>query len=375
MAYTTIDDPSQYFQIALWSGDNADTRNITNDGNSDLQPDWVWIKSRNGSGNGYSHNVHDTSRGVDSNINKSLFIDQVDAEGGGDNVTTSAQLGGVSAMLSDGFTVKEGNTDDARYVNKSGNTYVAWQWKANGGSTTSVSASGTVLAGTYQANTTAGFSIMTYTGEDDTVNTVTHGLGAVPAWIIVKGRGSGRHWRIYHHRNTSAPETDYLRLNETGATTDDVNYWYDTAPTSSVFSISTANDVNANTETYVAYAFAEVQGYSKFGSYTGNGSEDGPFVYTGFKPQWIMFKNTGAAEEWVLQDTTRNPNNPVTKNIRVDSNIAEADASSIDFDFLSNGFKNRSDQAQVNSSGVNYIYMAFAEHPFVSSKGVPVTAR
>jgi len=375
MAYTTIDDPSQYFQIALWSGDNADTRNITNDGNSDLQPDWVWIKSRNGSGNGYSHNVHDTSRGVDSNINKSLFIDQVDAEGGGDNVTTSAQLGGVSAMLSDGFTVKEGNTDDARYVNKSGNTYVAWQWKANGGSTTSVSASGTVLAGTYQANTTAGFSIMTYTGEDDTVNTVTHGLGAVPAWIIVKGRGSGRHWRIYHHRNTSAPETDYLRLNETGATTDDVNYWYDTAPTSSVFSISTANDVNANTETYVAYAFAEVQGYSKFGSYTGNGSEDGPFVYTGFKPQWIMFKNTGAAEEWVLQDTTRNPNNPVTKNIRVDSNIAEADASSIDFDFLSNGFKNRSDQAQVNSSGVNYIYMAFAEHPFVSSKGVPTTAR
>ena len=192
MAYKTIDDPSVYFQTVLWSGDNADTRNITNDGNSDLQPDWVWIKSRDGSGNGYSHNVHDTSRGVDSNINKSLFIDQVDAEGGGDNVTTSAQLGGVSAMLSDGFTVKEGNTDDARYVNKSGNTYVAWQWKANGGNTTSVSASGTVLAGTYQANTTAGFSIMTYTGEDDTVNTVTHGLGAVPAWIIVKGRGSIR---------------------------------------------------------------------------------------------------------------------------------------------------------------------------------------
>ena len=373
MAYTTIDDPSQYFQIALWSGDNADTRNITNDGNSDLQPDWVWIKSRNGSGNGYSHNVHDTSRGVDSNINKSLFIDQVDAEGGGDNVTTSAQLGGVSAMLSDGFTVKEGNTDDARYVNKSGNTYVAWQWKANGGSTTSVSASGTVLAGTYQANTTAGFSIMTYTGEDDTVNTVTHGLGAVPAWIIVKGRGSGRHWRIYHHRNTSAPETDYLRLNETGATTDDVNYWYDTAPTSSVFSISTANDVNANTETYVAYAFAEVQGYSKFGSYTGNNSTDGPFVYTGFTPAWVMIKRTdGGTNNWPIWDYERGVYNGARAELYANLNNTEATDSAIDI--LSNGFKLRNASTEWNN-GTNYIYMAFAKHPFVSSKGVPTTAR
>ena len=139
--------------------------------------------------------------------------------------------------------------------------------------------------------------------------------------------------------------------------------------------MNTLNVANGNNLEYIAYCFAEIQGYSKFGSYTGNGSEDGPFVYLGFKPQWILFKNTGAAEEWVLQDTTRNPNNPITKNIRVDSNIAEGDASSIDIDFLSNGFKNRSDQAQVNSSGVTYIYMAFAEHPFVSSKGVPTTAR
>tara|TARA_B100001939_G_scaffold143599_1_gene124357 strand:+ start:441 stop:1574 length:1134 start_codon:yes stop_codon:yes gene_type:complete len=377
MAYTTIDDPSQYFQTVLWSGDNADTRNITNDGNSDLQPDWVWIKSRDGSGNGYSHNVHDTSRGVDSNINKSLFIDQVDAEGGGDNVTTSAQLGGVSAMLSDGFTVKEGNTDDARYVNKSGNTYVAWQWKANGGNTTSVSASGTVLAGTYQANTTAGFSIMTYTGEDDTVNTVTHGLGAVPAWIIVKGRGSGRHWRVYHHKNTSAPETDYLRLNETGATTDDVNYWYDTAPTSSVFSISTANDVNANTETYVAYAFAEVQGYSKFGSYTGNGNADGPFVYTGFKPAWLMVRNTAdSPRHWQLMDNKRSTTNEIDDYLQANADGAEATGSSQHkFDFLSNGFKLRGTADNVNDNGDTHIYMAFAEHPFVSSEGVPVTAR
>ena len=139
--------------------------------------------------------------------------------------------------------------------------------------------------------------------------------------------------------------------------------------------MNTLNVANGNNLEYIAYCFAEIQGYSKFGSYTGNGSEDGPFVYLGFKPQWILFKNTGAAEEWVLQDTTRNPNNPVTKNIRVDSNIAEADASALDIDFLSNGFKNRSNNAQLNSNGVAYIYMAFAEHPFVSSEGVPTTAR
>ena len=180
---------------------------------------------------------------------------------------------------------------------------------------------------------------MTYTGEDDTVNTVTHGLGAVPAWIIVKGRGSGRHWRIYHHKNTSAPETDYLRLNEAGATTDDVNYWYDTAPTSSVFSISTANDVNANTETYVAYAFAEVQGYSKFGSYTGNGNNDGTFVYLGFKPAWFLCKQTNTSRSWTLIDNRRPEiNSDGTKALVPNENGAEEN---IDADFLSNGLKIR----------------------------------
>ena len=384
MAYTTIDDPSQYFQTALWSGDNATTQDITNDGNSDLQPDWVWVKCRNTGGNGFDHVVFDTSRGVDNNVDKSLSPSKTDSEGLGDNVTTTAQLGGVSAMLSDGFTVREGSIDnDARYVNESSRTYVGWQWKANGGSTTSVSASGTVLAGTHQANTTAGFSIVTYTGEDDTVNTVTHGLGAVPAWIIVKGRsGSGRHWRVYHHRNTSAPETDYLRLNETGATTDDVNYWYDTAPTSSVFSISTANDVNANTETYVAYCWAEIQGYSKFGSYTGNGNADGPFVYTGFKPAWTMIKNIETnGYNWVIQDTERfgGINTEATdKNLAANDNAAEPSSGSFagnQIDYLSNGFKLRSNAGNTNTNDHEYFYMAFAHHPFVSSEGAPVTAR
>ena len=353
MAYTTIDDPSEYFQTALWSGDNATTQDITNDGNSDLQPDWVWIKNRSTSGK--DHGLFDSSRGTTKQLNSN----NTNAE---NTVSTS-----LTAFNSDGFTL---GADGGPNANS--DSYVAWQWKANGGSTTSVSASGTVLAGTYQANTTAGFSIMTYTGEDDTVNTVTHGLGAVPAWIIVKGRGSGRHWRIYHHRNTSAPETDYLRLNETGATTDDVNYWYDTAPTSSVFSISTANDVNANTETYVAYAFAEVQGYSKFGSYTGNNSTDGPFVYTGFTPAWVMIKRTdGGTNNWPIWDYERGVYNGARAELYANLNNTEATDSAIDI--LSNGFKLRNASTEWNN-GTNYIYMAFAKHPFVSSKGVPTTA-
>jgi len=351
MAYTTIDDPSAHFQTKIYTG-NGGSASITNDGNSNLQPDWIWIKRRTNVGS--NHQLHDTSRG----LSKAMESNSTSAEY--DSVTLTA--------TSDGFSMNS----SAGSHNQSSNNYVAWQWKANGGSTTSVSASGTVLAGTYQANTTAGFSIMTYTGEDDTVNTVTHGLGAVPAWIIVKGRGSGRHWRIYHHRNTSAPETDYLRLNETGATTDDVNYWYDTAPTSSVFSISTANDVNANTETYVAYAFAEVQGYSKFGSYTGNNSTDGPFVYTGFTPAWVMIKRTdGGTNNWPIWDYERGVYNGARAELYANLNNAEATDSAIDI--LSNGFKLRNASTEWNN-GTNYIYMAFAKHPFVSSKGVPTTA-
>ena len=358
MAYTTIDDPSKYFQTATWTGSSG-TDTITFDGNSDLQLDWLWSKCTS---NAHSHALMDTSR-ITSGDYLPLFADTTDVE----QTFYDSEL---QSILSDGFTV-----GTQPHAGGDGKTYVGFAWKANGGSTTSVSASGTVLAGTYQANTTAGFSIMTYTGEDDTVNTVTHGLGAVPAWIIVKGRsGSGRHWRIYHHKNTSAPETDYLRLNETGATTDDVNYWYDTAPTSSVFSISTANDVNANTETYVAYAFAEVQGYSKFGSYTGNGNADGPFVYTGFKPAWLLVKRTDSTGDWSMYSNKLGGGNPINGRLEPnnDDTIVTGDNN---FDFLSNGFKGRDTPTQMNADGGTYIYIAFAEHPFVSSKGVPTTAR
>ena len=376
MAYTTIDDPSQYFQIVLWSGDNSDSRNITNDGNSDLQPDWVWIKSRNGSGNGYSHNVHDTSRGVDSNINKSLFPDVTDTEGGGDSITTSAQLGGVSAMLSDGFTVKEGNTDDARYVNKSSNTYVAWQWKANGGSTTTNDASATsvgTIDSVYQANTTARFSILTYSGSGS-AGTIAHGLGVTPNWVIIKNRGSStRGWIVYHDKSHGTPEENFTLLNTTAAVAD-LDRMNDTAPTSTVFSVSDDTHVNNGSDTYVAYCFANVQGYSKFGSYKGNGNTDGAFVYTGFKPAWVMIKRTNDTQDWVIFDNKLRPANGVDNGF-LSPNKDDDEDSSDQFDIVSNGFKLRMTSNLANGSGDDYIYMAFAEHPFVSSEGVPVTAR
>ena len=353
MAYTTIDDPSAHFQANAYSG-SSNPQTITNDGNSDLQPDFLWSKRRDSAA---PHYLFDSTRGV----NSSLSSDDTDA--------VDTATGYLASFNSDGFTT--GSDSALAY---SGRTYVAWQWKANGG-TTSSNNDGSYTS-TVQANTTAGFSIVKYGDASSfsasTPATVGHGLGKTPKWIIIKNLDGSRSWGV-HHVSNGAGKIIYLDL--TNAVANSTGFDNGTLPTSSVFTVNTLNVANGNNLEYIAYCFAEIQGYSKFGSYTGNGSEDGPFVYLGFNPQWILFKNTGAAEEWVLQDTTRNPNNPITKNIRVDSNIAEGDASSIDIDFLSNGFKNRSDQAQVNSSGVTYIYMAFAEHPFVSSKGVPTTAR
>jgi len=377
MAYTTIDDPSAYFQTALWSGDDATTQNITNDGNSDLQPDWVWVKCRNTAGNGFDHTVWDTSRGVDNNVNKSLSPSQTDSEGLGDNVTTTAQLGGVSAMLSDGFTVREGSVDnDSRYVNENSRTYVGWQWKANGGTTTTNDASATsvgTIDSVYQANTTAGFSIVTWTGTGS-AGTIAHGLGATPQVVILKSRDNAHDWLTAHNSMHSTPWEKYLTLHTTNAVADDV-IWNDTAPTSTVFSVGSYDSTNGNNVKLVAYCFAPVQGYSKFGSYTGNNNADGPFVYTGFKPAWLLIKNVSSAgNSWVLLDNKRQGFNPENDFLFPNASDAESvNLSNHGFDFLSNGFKNRG--TGQNDDGDTFIYMAFAEHPFVSSKGVPTTAR
>ena len=358
MAYTTIDDPSAHFQIATYTGDGNDDRAITNDGNSNLQPDLIWFKNRSTTN---QHNLLDSTRGV----TKRLRADDDSAE-----ATVSTRL---KSFDSDGMTI---STDPS--VNGNTNSIVAWQWKMNGGTTTSGGGDDSITTSTYQANTTAKQSIVTYTGEAS-AKTVAHGLGVKPNVIIVKCR-TQRDWHVYFDGGqVSDPETDYLRLNTTLALTDNDTSWNDTAPTTSVFTNGSGSgaDANGNTDTIVAYCFANVQGYSKFGSYTGSGNADGPFVYTGFKPAWLMVKNTAdSSRHWQLMDNKRSTTNEIDDYLQANSSGAQAEGSSQHkFDFLSNGFKLRGTADNVNDSGDTHIYMAFAEHPFVSSKGVPVTAR
>ena len=358
MAYTTIDDPSAHFQTVTYSG-NGSTQSITNDGNSDLQPDWLWFKSRNDT---QVHQLFDTNRGIANSLRSN----------GDDVENTDDPNDRLTAINSDGFSLgDDGNP------NNGSNTYVCWQWKANGGTTTTNDASATSVGSidsVYQANTTAGFSIVTYTGTGS-IGSLAHGLGAVPHVMIVKNRSksAGESWTVYHHKNTSAPETENLQLNTTNATSDTDAPWNDTAPTSTVFTVKNDDVTNDSGETFVGYFFTEIQGYSKFGSYTGSGSTDGPFVYTGFKPAWLIVKGTSSGREWFMFDGTRDTFNPFDSYVKAEANDAEADSTF--GDFLSNGFKIRSDGASYNTNGQQFIYMAFAEHPFVSSKGVPVTAR
>ena len=356
MAYTTIDDPSKYFHIQLYTGNATNSTSITNDANAgNFQPDWLWIKNRADSGGTGPHFIVDSSRGA----NKDNHANNEEAE----HTTTNA----VKSFDSDGFTIDSGGT-----VNDNSDNYVSWQWKCNGGTTeTAVSESGNNPAHQRQTNTTAGFSIITSTGTGG-AGTIQHGLGAVPHWIISKGRSNDGGWVVYHQKNTSAPETDAFNLSSASATTDSTVWYNDTAPTSSVFTVGTTNDINGDGRTYIHYVFTEIQGYSKFGSYVGNGNANGTFVYTGFKPAWVLTK--APSDDWCIIDNKRNPKNAGSKRLFPNDSAAESTTANW-MDFLSNGFKCRVSDGKHNGDGTTYIYMAFAEHPFVSSKGVPTTAR
>ena len=337
---TQADD---YFNTVLYTGASSG-QGITGVG---FQPDWTWIKSRS---HASSHVLTDSSRGV----TESLFSDTAAAE--------STLSGGVTAFGTDGFTLGTEGT-----VNTDTRTYVAWNWKANGGTATAtITESGNNPAASVQANPTAGFSIITYTGTG-AAGTIAHGLGAVPKMIICKNRNNGddnAYWAVYHGENTTAPATDYLVLNTTAATADGDGFWNDTAPTSSVFTVNSNNTLNRDGYLHVAYVFAEVEGYSKFGSYTGNGNADGTFVYTGFRPAFIMFKTTTIVSHWTIVDNARSTYNVVDDSLYTDTSAAEL-TTITDVDFLSNGFKWRGVLAnETNVSGQVYIYMAFAEAPF-----------
>ena len=367
MAYTTIDDPSVHFQMDKYTADgSADT--VTFDGNSNLQPDLLWVKSLD---TAYNHQFHDSSRGATTGA---MYTNLGDAE---DSTYH------VDSFNTDGYTNDSVNTA----IHDNNENIMSYGWKANGGTTTSVSASGSgasrVAASNYQADTTSKFSICTWTGTDDTAAaTITHGLGVAPEFIIIKCRNeASTNWTIYHHKNTTAPATDILEF-DSGATSDNDRF-NDTAPTSTVFSVNASSStVNANGDTYVAYCWAGVQGYSKFGHYTGNGTANGTFAYTGFKPAWVLLKNTAATAHWVLYDTKRNPGNvtnsklsPSAANTAPNGAPGLGDTGYNMIDIYSNGFKMRSNNAASNTVDVRYIYVAFAEEPLVTSGGVPATAR
>ena len=358
MAYTNIDDPSAYFQTLLWTGNSTDGRALTNDGNSDLQPDWVWLKNRNA---GYNHFLTDSSRGN----TKVLFSDLTNAEG------TYTDM--VESFDTNGFTV---GFDGGQVPNFNGNTFVGWQWKANGGTTSSNTDGG--ITTTVQANTDAGFSIVTYTGTGSS-NTIGHGLGVAPDMMIVKNRSGAYNWAVYHKDSNSSPEDYYAQLNTTNAFSLATDIFGTSPATSTVIGVKNFNETNASGSNYVAYCFASKQGYSKFGSYTGTGNRDGsPFIYTGFQPAFIMVKNTASATGWAMFDNKRVIANGDMHYLAADRTDAESGTgfSHVDpVDFLSNGFKVMNSDAWMNSSGTKYIYMAFAEAPFVTSTGIPTTAR
>jgi len=349
MAYTTIDDGSVYFHTQLYAGDGNTNRDITNDANSgDFKPDFLWLKNRTDSST--QHMLFNSNVGMPNHLNSDLQ----DAEQTATNKAT--------AFNADGFRVQ-----DHSQVNASSKNYVAWQWKANGG-TTSTNNDGST-ASTVQANTTAGFSIVTFSRSAGGTITVGHGLGKKPDWIIVKSRQTSNNWVVTHKSLGTEMQDYYLILNGTDASSNSNNI-FGGEPTSSVF--STTNNVASN-DNQVAYCFTEIKGYSKFGSYVGNGSSsDGTFVYMGFKPAFILIKRN-ASESWIISDTTRDPFNKAGAEEYILADSSGAAAAGLQYDFLSNGIKFRG--ASQNESSATYYYIAFAEHPFVSSKGVPVTAR
>ena len=353
MAFSAITKPSLHFNSITWSGNDASPRAMTGVG---FQPDLCWSKTR---GSAKSHQLIDSARGV----TKTLSTNTDSAEG------SSYGNGFLQSFDSDGFTSIAGSSATTNW-NGNGLTYVGWNWKAGG--TGSSNSDGSTTA-TISADTTVGFSIVSWTGTGS-ATTLGHGLSATPQVILVKNRSEVYGWQMYHPG--LGGNNKYISINSTDAVATDTASWNNTAPTSSVFSVGASDANNKNTNNIIAYCYAEKKGYSKFGSYIGNGNANGTFVYTGFKPAWLLYKNITSASQWRLYDSSRNTFNPVTRSFRANSTNAEATGSSAIVDFLSNGFKQKSgNYTDSNQSGHTYIYMTFAEHPFVGDGTNPVTAR
>jgi hypothetical protein len=341
----TIKKPNEHFDATLWTGDGATTRSLTNA--SGFRPDLIWIKGRSNTG---SHTLQDSNRGFGTATK--LSSNSTNAENNASADATDPIYGYVTAVNSNGFTVNNGTTPTQ--TNQNGTTFVGWQWKAGGAST--VNTSGTISSNV-SVNTTAGFSIATFTGTGANA-TVGHGLGVAPKMYIVKNRSAGStNWVVYH---ASLGATKWIELSQTTASQTSSSLWNDTAPTSTVFSVGNAPAANGSTNSMVAYCWAEIAGFSAFGSYTGNNSTDGPFLYTGFRPSFIMIKASSGSSSWTIQDASRDAYNLGTRRIYAD--LSDVEDTTGNIDYLSNGFKLRG--GAVNGNGTTFIYMAFAESPF-----------
>ena len=334
-AYTTIDNPELYFQTKIYTGDGNDDRNIVfyvND--TSLQPNMLWSARRDSADN---LSLYDSVRGDGKELRTAETGAQYDRS---DN---------IQALNSNGFQV---GTDGQ--VNASGGTYVSWAWKESA---------------------TAGFDILTFEGNSTDDTDISHNLSAVPHWIICRNIDSAKDWCVYHHKNTSAPETDLLVLNTTAATSDSNDKWSDEAPTSSVFTVGDSSQLNASGDTSIAFLWSEKQGYSKFGTYEGNNNASGPYIFLGFKPAWFMTKKSNGSKDWNIYDNKRSDSGGGNPNDQyLEANNAAAEQSGQDVDFLSTGVKIRSTSSEVNGDDNTFIYMAFAESPLVNSNGVPNNA-
>ena len=348
MAYTTINKSGDYFNTKLYTG-NGSTHAITGVG---FQPDWVWIKSRSQT---LSHALFDSVRGTTKVLNSNA------------NTAEYTNTDTLTAFGTDGFTLGS-NTG----VNESGETRVAWNWKAGTTGSGTSTGSGTGKAYSYSVNTTSGFSIIKYVGNGTSGHTIPHHLGVTPEWIIVKQLGGTFDWRVYFRAEGN---NKIVRLNTTGTASTGTEFWNDTSPTSTVFTLGDNTGVNGNDGGYIAYCFAPKTGYCKMGQYHGNGNTDGTFVYTGFKPSVVIIKDVDNAENWFIFDNKRPGYNLNANHLNPNSNTSETASSANTMDILSNGFKMRATNNGINrNGGEGFNYLAIGQS-LVGSNNVPATAR
>ena len=348
MAYTTIDDSSLYFRVKTFNGSSSDGNAITwDETHANMQPDWLWLKNRTSA---QEHWLADVVRGTGK------FL-----ESNSNNAESSDGASGLASFDTNGFTL-----NNSARTNR--NTMVGWGWKAGGSASSNSNGS---ITSSVSASTTAGFSVVSWTGSGSAA-TIGHSIGVQPQIVFVKNRDDTASWNVY---TVFGGGGKGLFLNDNAAFDSDTSYFNNGTASTTTFPVGTANTSNGSSDNMIAYCFANVKGYSKIGSYTGNGNADGTFVYTGFKPAFTLIKPTSISGDWRMHDNKRNSFNVLSNTLKPNSTSTDDVTSGGLLDYTSNGFKWRTNSTYSNGSGVSFIYMCFAKSPFVNSKGVPNNAR